>query len=42
MRLQTRRNSTFIDGVRHDAAAVVGRVLDELGAPSDTALRSAA
>jgi putative flavoprotein involved in K+ transport len=42
MRLQTRRNSTFIDGVRHDAAAVVGRVLDELGATSDTALRSAA
>ena len=32
MRMQTRRNSTFIDGVRHDAAAVVGRILDQLGA----------
>jgi putative flavoprotein involved in K+ transport len=32
MRRQTRVNSTFIDGVRHDAAAVVGRVLDDLGA----------
>ncbi|MGY1602176.1 flavin-containing monooxygenase [Geodermatophilus sp. SYSU D00815] len=29
---QTRRTSTFLDGVRHDAALVVGRVLDELGA----------
>ena len=32
MRAQTRVNSTFIDGVRHDAAAVVGRVPDDLGA----------
>jgi putative flavoprotein involved in K+ transport len=32
MRLQTRRSSTFLDGVRHDAAAVVGRILDDLGA----------
>jgi putative flavoprotein involved in K+ transport len=30
MRRQTRRNSTFIDGVRHDAAAVVGRILADL------------
>jgi len=43
MRMQTRRNSTFLDGVRHDAAAVVGRVLGDLGAtPSRPALRSAA
>ena len=42
MHRQTRRNSTFLDGVRHDAAAVVGRVLDELGTTSSTALRSAA
>jgi putative flavoprotein involved in K+ transport len=43
MRLQTRRNSTFIDGVRHDAAAVVGRLLDDLGTTaSSTTLRSAA
>ncbi|MFD2093475.1 flavin-containing monooxygenase [Blastococcus deserti] len=43
MRLQTRRNSTFIDGVRHDAAAVVGRVLDELGArPARLSVWSAA
>jgi putative flavoprotein involved in K+ transport len=40
---QSRRNSTFIDGVRHDAAAVVGRILDDLGVPtSRAALRSAA
>jgi len=32
MRMQTRRNSTFIDGVRHDAAAVVARVLADLRA----------
>ncbi|MGY1809372.1 flavin-containing monooxygenase [Blastococcus sp. SYSU D00669] len=32
MRRQTRRNSTFLDGVRHDAGAVVGRILDSLGA----------
>ncbi|MCV2491279.1 NAD(P)/FAD-dependent oxidoreductase [Geodermatophilus sp. YIM 151500] len=31
-RLQSRRNSTFIDGVRHDASAVVGRILSGLGA----------
>ncbi|MGK5114101.1 MULTISPECIES: flavin-containing monooxygenase [unclassified Geodermatophilus] len=43
MRMQTRRNSTFLDGVRHDAAAVVGRLLADLGAgvPRE-ALRSAA
>ncbi|WP_448628440.1 flavin-containing monooxygenase [Geodermatophilus sp. URMC 64] len=32
MRRQTRRSSTFLDGVRHDAALVVDRVLDGLGA----------
>ncbi|WP_433306634.1 flavin-containing monooxygenase [Actinoplanes sp. CA-030573] len=32
MRWQSRRNSTFLDGVRHDAAAVTGRVLRHLGA----------
>jgi len=37
MRMQTRRNSTFIDGVRHDAAAVVGRILDDLGAGASSA-----
>jgi putative flavoprotein involved in K+ transport len=42
MRRQTRRNSTFIDGVRHDAAAVVGRVLAELETTAGTPLRSAA
>jgi putative flavoprotein involved in K+ transport len=43
MRRQTRQNSTFIDGVRHDATAVVGRVLDDLRASgARTALRSAA
>lgn len=43
MRMQTRRNSTFLDGVRHDAAVVVHRILDDLGAGRRTAsLRSAA
>jgi putative flavoprotein involved in K+ transport len=37
MRLQTRRNSTFLDGVRHDAAVVVGRILEDLGAPRQAA-----
>jgi putative flavoprotein involved in K+ transport len=32
MRRQTRRSSTFLDGVRHDAALVVDAVLAELGA----------
>jgi putative flavoprotein involved in K+ transport len=32
MRRQTRRSSTFLDGVRHDAALVVDAVLGELGA----------
>jgi putative flavoprotein involved in K+ transport len=32
MRLQTRRSSTFLDGVRHDAALVVDAVLAGLGA----------
>jgi putative flavoprotein involved in K+ transport len=36
MRLQSRRNSTFLDGVRHDAALVVARILDDLGATSRT------
>jgi putative flavoprotein involved in K+ transport len=31
-RWQSRRNSSFLDGVRHDAATVVGRVLDRIGA----------
>jgi putative flavoprotein involved in K+ transport len=31
-RWQSRRSSSFIDGVRHDAATVAGRVLDEIGA----------
>ena len=34
MRLQTRRNSTFLDGVRHDAAFVAARVLADVGAPA--------
>ena len=43
MRMQTRRNSTFLDGVRHDATSVVHRILDDLGADRRTAsLRSAA
>jgi putative flavoprotein involved in K+ transport len=32
MRRQTRRSSTFLDGVRHDAALVVGDLLAGLGA----------
>jgi putative flavoprotein involved in K+ transport len=32
MRWQSRRNSSFLDGVRHDAATVVSQVLDHLGA----------
>jgi len=32
MRRQTRRSSTFLDGVRHDAALVVDAVLADLGA----------
>jgi putative flavoprotein involved in K+ transport len=36
MRRQTRRNSTFLDGVRHDAALVVARILDDLGASART------
>jgi putative flavoprotein involved in K+ transport len=31
-RWQSRRNSSFLDGVRHDAATVVDRVLDHVGA----------
>jgi putative flavoprotein involved in K+ transport len=31
-RWQSRRNSSFLDGVRHDAATVVDRVLSHLGA----------
>ncbi|HEY6596706.1 MAG TPA: NAD(P)/FAD-dependent oxidoreductase [Asanoa sp.] len=31
-RWQSRRSSSFLDGVRHDAATVVGRVLDQIGA----------
>jgi putative flavoprotein involved in K+ transport len=34
MRLQTRRNSTFLDGVRHDATLVAARVLADVGAPA--------
>jgi putative flavoprotein involved in K+ transport len=32
MRWQSRRSSSFLDGVRHDAATVAGLVLDRLGA----------
>ena len=32
MRRQTRRSSTFLDGVRHDAALVAARVLADVGA----------
>jgi putative flavoprotein involved in K+ transport len=40
---QTRRNSTFIDGVRHDAAAVVTRILGDLrAAPASRAPELAA
>jgi putative flavoprotein involved in K+ transport len=37
MRWQSRRGSSFLDGVRHDAATVVGRVVARLraGAPRD-------
>jgi putative flavoprotein involved in K+ transport len=31
-RWQSRRNSSFLDGVRHDAATVADRVLDQVGA----------
>jgi putative flavoprotein involved in K+ transport len=41
MRWQTRRNSSFLDGVRHDASLVVSRVLEDLGA-SRTSVSSAA
>jgi putative flavoprotein involved in K+ transport len=34
MRWQSRRNSAQLDGVRHDAVAVVSRALDHLGAGS--------
>jgi putative flavoprotein involved in K+ transport len=40
-RWQTRRSSTFLDGVRHDAAMVVSKILADLGAPA-TSVRSAA
>jgi putative flavoprotein involved in K+ transport len=30
MRWQTRRSSTFLDGVQHDAAIVVAKVLEDL------------
>ena len=43
MRRQTRRSSTFIDGVRHDAALVTDRILADLGAArSDRRLGRAA
>jgi putative flavoprotein involved in K+ transport len=32
MRWQSRRSSSFLDGVRHDAATVAGLVLDRVGA----------
>jgi putative flavoprotein involved in K+ transport len=32
MRWQSRRNSSFLDGVRHDAATVAARVLADIGA----------
>jgi putative flavoprotein involved in K+ transport len=32
MRWQSRRGSSFLDGVRYDAATVAGRILDRLGA----------
>ena len=41
MRWQTRRSSTFLDGVRHDAAMVVSKVLADLHRPA-TSVRSAA
>jgi cation diffusion facilitator CzcD-associated flavoprotein CzcO len=37
MRWQTRRSSTFLDGVRHDAAIVVARVLADLDGRRATA-----
>jgi putative flavoprotein involved in K+ transport len=40
MSRQSRHNSTFIDGVRHDAAAVVGRIVGDLGMRSSTAVAS--
>ena len=33
LRRQSRRNSSFLDGVRHDAETVAARVLADLGAP---------
>ena len=41
MRWQTRRSSTFLDGVRHDAAMVVSKILADLHRPA-TSVRSAA
>jgi hypothetical protein len=36
MSRQSRRNSTFLDGVRHDAAAVVARIVGDLGMRSSS------
>jgi putative flavoprotein involved in K+ transport len=36
MRWQSRRSSSFLDGVRHDAATVAGLVLDRVGAGART------
>jgi putative flavoprotein involved in K+ transport len=41
MRWQTRRSSTFLDGVRHDAAVVVSKILADLHTPA-ASVRSAA
>jgi putative flavoprotein involved in K+ transport len=41
MRWQTRRDSSFLDGVRHDAALVIDRVLAHLGAAAQLARRAA-
>ncbi len=35
IRWQTRRSSSFLDGVRHDAALVVSRVLEDLRGPRE-------
>jgi putative flavoprotein involved in K+ transport len=42
MRWQSRRNSSFLDGVRHDAATVAALVLDRLGAGARTREEQAA
>jgi putative flavoprotein involved in K+ transport len=41
MRWQTRRSSTFLDGVRHDAAVVVSKILADLHRPATSVMSAA-